>query len=184
MQDEIVWIENVKKGKIQDFGFLVERYAKLSFSVAYNVVKDYDDANDIIQESMMLAYENIQKFNMDSKFSTWLYRIVFNHALRFSKKKKFFGEIENVSVPDNIEVEEEDLWFNETNYDKLSEAMARLKDNERFIIELYYYHNQSVKEISGVCTLSESNVKVLLYRSRQKLANLLLKINKNRIVNI
>lgn len=182
MQDEIVWIENVKKGKIQDFGFLVERYAKLSFSVAYNVVKDYDDANDIVQESMMLAYENIQKFNMDSKFSTWLYRIVFNHALRFSKKKKFFGEIENVSVPDDIE--EEDLLLNETNFNKLSDAMARLKENERFIIELYYYHNQSIKEISGVCSLSESNVKVLLYRSRQKLADLLLETNKNRIVNI
>lgn len=167
MKDEIEWIENVKNGNIQAFGYLVERYSKLSFSVAYNVVKNYDDANDIVQESMILAFENIQKFNMDSKFSTWLYRIVFNHALRFSKKKKFFGEIEDVR---DSEETEDVLDFQEHHFEKLANAMSSLKENERFVLELYYYHNQSVKEIATVCSISESNVKILLFRSRKKLS--------------
>lgn len=170
MKDEIEWIENVKNGNIQAFGYLVERYSKLSFSVAYNVVKNYDDANDIVQESMILAFENIQKFNMDSKFSTWLYRIVFNHALRFSKKKKFFGEIEDVRDSDETE---DVLDFHEHHFEKLANAISGLKENERFVLELYYYHNQSVKEIATVCSISESNVKVLLFRSRKKLSELM-----------
>lgn len=174
MQDELLWIENVKTGKVQDFGHLVERYAKYSFSVAYNIVKDYDDANDIVQESMMLAYENIQKFNMDSKFSTWLYRIVFNHALRFSKKKKFFGEIDSVSMPEDDD-ESEELLLNEIQFEQLGKAMESLKETERLMLELYYFQNQSIKEIAMVCSLTESHVKVLLHRTRQKLSQILKK---------
>jgi RNA polymerase sigma-70 factor (ECF subfamily) len=73
------------------------------------------------------------------------------------------------------DIESEELQLNEIQLDQLGKAIETLKETERLMLELYYFQNQSIKEIAMVCSLTESHVKVLLHRTRQKLSQILKK---------
>lgn len=159
------YIDLIIKGHTAYYKHLVDRYAKMSFAVAYRIVKDSDDSQDIVQEAFIAAYENLKDFKGESKFSTWLYRIVTNKALAFKNKQKFFDEIEECSQLDS----EYDEDINTKNEILVKKALLDLNDKERFIIELFYFQEQSIKEIALIVLASEANVKVLLHRARKKM---------------
>ena len=159
------YIDLIIKGNNECYKHLVNRYAKMSFAVAYRIVKDSDDSQDIVQEAFIAAYENLKEFKGESKFSTWLYRIVTNKALAFKNKQKFFDEIEDHGHLD-VEYDKDVDTKNELQVKK---ALLVLNDKERFIIELFYYQEQSIKEIALIVVATEANVKVLLHRARKKM---------------
>lgn len=158
------YIDLIIKGNTACYKHLVDRYAKMSFAVAYRIVKDSDDSQDIVQEAFIAAYENLKEFKGESKFSTWLYRIVTNKALVFKNKQKLFNEIDEYGQLDS----EYDEDINTQNEILVKKALLDLNDKERFIIELFYYQEQSIKEIALIVLASEANVKVLLHRARKK----------------
>lgn len=157
------YIDLIIKGNTACYKHLVDRYAKMSFAVAYRIVKDSDDSQDIVQEAFIAAYENLKEFKGESKFSTWLYRIVTNKALVFKNKQKLFNEIDEYGQLDS----EYDEDINTQNEILVKKALLDLNDKERFIIELFYYQEQSIKEIALIVLASEANVKVLLHRARK-----------------
>ena len=158
-------IDSILKGETASFKHLVDRYAKMSFAVAYRIIKDSDESQDVVQESFIAAYENLKNFKGESKFSTWLYRIVTNKALAFKNKQKFFDEVDSHGHLDAEYDEEVDLQ----NEKLVKKALSVLQDRERFIIELFYYQEQSIKEIGYIMQATEANVKVLLHRARKKM---------------
>jgi len=158
-------IDLVLKGRTDCFGYLVDRYSKLSFAVAYRIVKDSADSQDVIQEAFIAAYENLKDFKGESKFSTWLYRIVTNKALALKNKQRFFEEVEEQGQLDVEYTEELEL----ANEKIVRDALNMLHDKDRLIIELFYYQDQSIKEISQIIQLTEVNVKVMLHRARKKM---------------
>jgi RNA polymerase sigma-70 factor (ECF subfamily) len=163
--DEGLLIQSILKGNSNAFGILVDQYAKLCFSIAYRISNSAEDAQDIVQDSFISAYENLREFKQDAKFSTWLYRITLNKALAFKKKQSFFEPTDEIHVEDHP-VEEELHLDNEK---KIKTALKSLNENERLVIDLYYYQEQSIKEISIICALSEANVKVIMHRARKKM---------------
>lgn len=165
-------VESILKGNTTQFSLLVDAYSKMCFSVAYRIVNDIDEAQDIVQESFISAFEHLKGFKGDAKFSTWLYRIVMNKAIAFKNKQKYFVEIENQSIVDEDYDEELEA---KTSLDA-KKALSVLNEKERLIIELFYYQEQSVKEISHICQTTEVNIKVQLHRARKKMNDVL---NKN-----
>lgn len=162
---DLEYVALVQKGDSTQFGYLVERYSKMCYAVAFRIVKDSDDSQDIVQESFIAAYENIKNFKGESKFSTWLYRIVANKSLALKKKQKYFNEMD-----DQIELAEDNSEEIDARNEKLvQQALKILPDRERLLIDLFYYQDQSIKDISTILHLSEVNVKVLLYRARNKM---------------
>lgn len=158
-------IDLVLKGRTDCFSYLVDRYSKLSFAVAYRIVKDTADSQDVVQDAFIAAYENLRDFKGESKFSTWLYRIVTNKALTLKNKQRFFEEVDEYGQLD-VEYNEELELANEKF---VREALNMLHDKDRLILELFYYQDQSIKEISQVLQLTEANVKVMLHRARKKM---------------
>ncbi len=163
--DEIALIESIQRGNTHAFGILVDRYAKMCFSLALRVCQDSEDAEDIVQEGMIAAYQNITGFKKDSKFSTWLYKIVLNKALAAKKKQTFFDSVDNVAKAE----EGDDLEMQIKGENQIKVALASLNEKERIIIDLYYFQEQSIREISEICQLTEANVKVLMHRARKKM---------------
>lgn len=175
MQEQLL-VSRAIKGDINAFGTLAELYAKMCFSIAYRVVKDYDHANDITQDALIAAFENIQKFKEQSKFSTWLYRIVFNKALSFKNKTTYAVDV--TEVPREYLEEEEELHIDEKISPKIiKDALDSLNDIERMHIELFYYQEQSIRDISTICNISEVNTKVILHRARKKMKIYLTNVN-------
>jgi RNA polymerase sigma-70 factor (ECF subfamily) len=137
----------------------------MSYAVAFRIVKDSDDSHDIVQESFIAAYENLKYFKGESKFSTWLYRIVANKALAMKNKQRYFDEVDEHA---ELEVDyNEDLDLR--NERLIKQALKTLNDKERLIIDLFYYQDQSIKEISHIAQSTEVNIKVILHRARKKM---------------
>ena len=159
------YISFILKGDSSLFRHLVDRYAKMSFAVAYRIIKDSDDSQDIVQESFIAAFENLKTFKGESKFSTWLYRIVVNKALAMKNKQKYFDEVDDQGQQEDEYNDEIDI----RNELLVKQALNALNDKERLVIDLFYYQDQSIKEISQIIPSTEVNIKVILHRARKKM---------------
>lgn len=167
-------ILKIKSGDTSQYRYLVDRYSKMSYAIAYRIVPDADDCQDIVQDAFISAYENLKDFKGDAKFSTWLYRIVTNKALTFKNKLKYFEDVDTQPIED--EPYEETLENMKAEWLKL--ALTQLTDSERLVIDLFYYQEQTIKEIGYICHLTEANIKVLLHRARKKMNDFLQKKTK------
>lgn len=164
--DEHQLIASIRKGNTHSFGILMDRYTKMCYSIAYRISGDNDEVEDIVQESFIAAYENLKSFKSESKFSTWLYRITLNKALLYKKKQQYFEPAEEINHIDEEDTEEDIHAANEAT---LKKALSTLGDKERLLIDLYYYQEQSIRDIATICGISEVNAKVMLHRARKKI---------------
>ncbi|MGB2809228.1 MAG: sigma-70 family RNA polymerase sigma factor [Sedimentisphaerales bacterium] len=170
-----------QKGCRESFAELVERYGISLFKFLRYKTNNLQDAEDLVQESFIRAYENIHRYKDSCKFSTWLFtiaaRLAYSHFRR-SRSCRTLGEIESEDLqPGQMIVEQEShecLW-----------AMARdLSKNQYQALWLKYAQHMSIKEIAMVLRKSQVNVKVLLYRARINLAKRLQNVDVENEVQV
>jgi len=158
-------IKRAISGDSEALAILVDKYKDIAYNLALSIVKNKEDAQDITQESFLSVLENINRFRNTSKFSTWLYRIVYNQSIGFVKKVNRITTVDYsvlLETPEN-EVNKED------KIQDLYKAINKLEDTDRNIIMLFYLAEKSIKEIVQITGLSISNIKVILHRARKKL---------------
>lgn len=171
------YIQQTLQGDVQSFGFLVEKYQDFVFTIAYRIVKTKEEAEEVAQDSFVKAFQSLESYRGEAKFSSWLYSIVYRKALdalRKEKKHKASELLEDITEGDAFRVDNA-LQYLEADERKnvIQECILKLSEEEAVIITLYYFEEQSVREISGITALSEENIKVKLHRSRKKLFTLL-----------
>ena len=170
-------IDSVRKGNDSDYSIIVNRYKNKAFSVLKRMLKDEFDAEEILQDCFLKAYNSLGSFKGEAKFSTWFYRIVYNSALTKLSSKKRKIESEMISVEENFNLVSE---YNSTVIEKkdlkefIHEIVNKLPERYSAIIAMFYLNEMSIDEISEVMQISASNVKVLLHRSRNALRDLIL----------
>lgn len=177
------YIEQVLNGRTNAFSFLVDRHKDRSFNLAFRICGNREEAEEIIQDSFLKAFRSLGTFKMKSSFATWLYRIVYNTAVSSvrSGRKIIVSLDENPgALNDFYERSETDHQADTDHRNKIVNfALQKLDEEDRGIIILYYYEELSVEEISGVTGLSVSAIKTRLFRSRQKMMEV---IEKNEII--
>lgn len=170
-------IDKVLNGDTNAFGELVDRYQNFVFTIAIRILKVTEDAEEVAQDSFIKAYDSLSSFRGDSKFSTWLYKIVYHKSLdriKMNKRHRTY-EINEEVTEDTLNHIENGLEFmlNTERTQIIKQCIAQLSEEEAAIISLYYFEEQSVKEIVKMTDLTEDNIKIKLYRSRKKLFSLL-----------
>lgn len=155
-------IKQAKDGDIHALNELIDNHKELAFSIAFKHLKNKEDAEDIVQNSFIIVLKAIESFRSEAKFSTWLYRIVYHECMKALKKKQLTVTYipEFIEIPDDFEQEEEM---------NVNELLAILKPIEYTIITLFYLKEKSINEITKITSLSKANIKVILYRARQKM---------------
>ena len=170
-------IDRTLQGDTNAFGELVDRYQNFVFTVAIRIVKISEEAEEVAQDSFIKAFDSLSTFRGDSKFSTWLYRIVYHKSLDRVKKNNRHRtyEINEEITDDSLDHIENGLEFmlSEERTKMIKECIDLLPPEDAAIISLYYFEEQTVKEIAKVTDLTEDNIKIKLYRSRKKLFSLL-----------
>ena len=170
-------IDRTLQGDTNAFGELVDRYQNFVFTVAIRIVKIAEEAEEVAQDSFIKAFDSLSTFRGDSKFSTWLYRIVYHKSLDRVKKNNRHRtyEINEEITDDSLDHIENGLEFmlSEERTKMIKECIDLLPPEDAAIISLYYFEEQTVKEIAKVTDLTEDNIKIKLYRSRKKLFSLL-----------
>lgn len=182
--DEII-IERVLSGDRNAYAMIVNRYKDKVYSLVFGILRNEDDAKELAQEVFIKAFTALKKFRKESSFSTWIYRIAYNTAISETRKSKqkaksFDDQLEKASsmdLSDTLEIEEE----NKQRKALLHQALNELKAEERLILMLYYFEEQSIEEISQSSGLSQSNVKVKLFRLRNKLKEIMIRMGKTEL---
>ena len=171
-------IDSVRKGNESDYSIIVNRYKNKAFSMLKRMLKNEFDAEEVLQDCFLKAYNSLNSFKGESKFSTWFYRIVYNSALTKLSSGKRKTEEEMISLEEHFNLETE---YNANEIEKkdlnrfIKEIITKLPERYSAIITMFYLNEMTIEEISEVTQLSVSNVKVMLYRSRNALRDLILK---------
>jgi RNA polymerase sigma-70 factor (ECF subfamily) len=168
-------VKRVLSGDTSAFAYFVDCYQDMAFTFAYRVCGNEQDAEDIVQESYVKAYRNLHGFRAESKFSTWLYRIVYNTAVTHSKKRLW--EVDRETEADNVlHLAEDTLQVEVEAMDRkavVNDILGRMPTGEALLLTLYYLEDHPVKEIVKITGLNEANVKVRLFRARKSFKELL-----------
>ncbi len=158
-------IHEAISGDSRSLTILIDKYKDIAYSLALSIVKNREDAKDITQDSFLKVLENISRFRNEAKFSTWLYRIVYNQSVGFMNRVNRKKEIDYTMLLENSEINDS----HEEKIQQLYKAISALDDTGRNIIILFYLAEKSIKEIRQITGFSVANIKVILYRSRKKI---------------
>lgn len=164
---------------LKEFEELVIESEKMVFNLAYRMTGNIEDAKDISQEAFIKAYKNIDKFNKESKFSTWVCSILKNTAIDFLRKKTSNLKKQEKLLNENTKEKytpdiQEEFEKKETSI-FVQKAIEELPINYREIIILRDIQSQSYEEISKILDLSLGTVKSRLNRGRGILKDILIK---------
>ena len=183
-----IYIEKVLLGDTAAFSFLVESYKDMAYTIALKIVRSPEDAEEVAQDSFVKAYQRLQTFKGDSKFSTWLYTIVYRTAISKIRKKKL--EVTDIDeyVIENHSI---DFSFPQLNLLKVEEqkkyvtlAINSLPELDALLITLFYLNENTFDEIMEITGLTKTNIKVRLFRARKKLYKELSQILKTELKTI
>lgn len=176
--NEQLYVKQVLSGNTSAFSYFVETYQDMAITIAYRICGNRQDAEDVVQESFVKAYRNLHGFRSDSKFSTWLYRIVFNTAVTLSKSSIWIAQNEtNIEDAAYLSSEGTDRDIDHTEQKEMvNHILQKIPKGDALLLTLYYMEDNSVKEIAKITGLNESNVKVKLFRARALFKEMLVRI--------
>ena len=172
-------------GQKRAFEGLVRRYQKLVYNVIYQMVQSHETSADLTQDTFLKAYKNLGSFRSNANLKPWLLKIASNTALNHIRdsKSKYFDSLEEMleespqaEPPSSDCVEEEvELRFSQL---MLQEALLKLSPRQRQIFVLRYQHDLSYQDVAGIVDETESAIKSILFRIREKLRKILLEQEK------
>ncbi len=185
-KEDLYYIERTRKGDLQAFGKLVEKHEKFAYTLAMRMLRNQEEAEEATQDSFVKVFHKLAMFEGKSKFTTWLYKIVFNESLTRLRKSKNnilnfdeIAEIGSMDLKDGLSILQ-----SSQRKELLRKGLDSIKPTESAILTLFYLEEQSINEIEDITGLAESHIKVLLHRGRKSLLNAMQKITKEELTTL
>lgn len=188
---ELPLVQAAKKGDLEAFSQLVKRYDRNIFRIAQHITHNEEDAQDVVQEAFLKAYQNLEQFQGNSKFYTWLVRIAVNEALMKLRRRR---TDRTVSIDEDVETEEgsmprevadwgpnpEQLYGQSELSEILKKTVQGLPPGFRTVFVLRDVEGLSTEETAEMLGLSVPAVKSRLLRARLQLRERLSKYFKSK----
>lgn len=172
--EEAAAIVLVQQGRTDAFELLVQRYMRRAFAVAYRLLGHREDAEDVVQEAMLAALTNIHTFDTSRSFGPWLYRIVVTRGLNFRKSRSRretqpleHGAFASREPSPAQGAEREGLRT------AVSQALARLPEKQRMVVQLFELDGFSGAEIAAMLGIPAGTVRWHLHEARRSLRGML-----------
>jgi len=169
--EELVF--RAKGGSSVCFEELVERFGGRLHHVLMRKTGNAEDAEDLVQETFVKAYQNLHRYEPRYQFSTWLFTIGMRLAISHYRKAKKNPALRMVSEVESVEAGPEALASRREESENLWQQARRLPADQYDALWLRYAEELPVKEIAMVMNKSRVNVKVLLYRARMNMMKIL-----------
>ena len=170
-----VILARARQGDEDAFRVLVELHARAAFRLAYRLMKDEHDAEDVVQESFIRAHRRLPGFESRANFGTWLHRIIVNCALDALRARDGRGEKRRetpVELPDTLIFEgpsPERLARSNEIKRRVEASMQSLTDQERVAFTLRHHEGRSIEDISETLGIQASAAKHAVFRAVRKL---------------
>lgn len=157
------------------FRELLEQYQERLYWQCRNIVKNHEDADDVLQNTFVKIFRNIEKFKGESQLFSWMYRIATNEAITFlnnrAKKQRISSEELQQQIIDNLE---NDVYFDGDEIQlKLQKAISTLPDKQQQVFNMKYFQELKYKEISDILGTSEGALKASYHHATRKIEEFL-----------
>ena len=162
-------VARAQEGYVDAYELLVERHSPMAYRVALRLVGNHHDAQDVAQDALIAAWENLARFRSGSSFSTWLYQIVTRRALNKLSRGRAASSLD--LLRDITDPAEETAMQAERNLavDAVTDALAALPFAQRVVIVLHHFEGLSYAEVASVTDSTEPAVRSHLFRARRAL---------------
>ena len=162
-------MEQCKKGETSAFSALYHLHSKEVYNTIYRLVPHTGEAEDLLQEVFVAAFQAIHRFENTGGFRAWIKRIAINHSISWIRKQKVRW----------VELEEKDSYLKEEEsidesafvfkVAEVKKAIEQLPDSNRTIVQLYLFENIPQEEIAQILGISYNNVRIQYHRSKLKI---------------
>lgn len=170
-------ISEVLAGNSRAYADLIRRYQHMVYTLAVRMLGNREVAEETTQDVFVKVYKSLRNFRGDSKFSTWLYKVAYHRILDASGRESRQKVIRSTIRPDVVYTASTETTWNTVMIKERREFLHRileqLSQDENAVLSLFYLQELSIREISGIMNLSQSAVKVRLFRAREQLKLLL-----------
>lgn len=168
--EERKWIDQILAGDTQSFSCLIAKYEKMAYTLAFRLMGNKEEAEEVTQDAFIKVYGALDTFKFESKFSTWLYRIVYRTALTALRQQKIFTDYDEAR-PEELTEDEMDsassLLERNDRREIISNVLKMLSSDEAMLLTLFYLEECSIEDIRQITDLTVSNIKVKLFRARK-----------------
>jgi RNA polymerase sigma-70 factor (ECF subfamily) len=182
--EDRLFLELYMKNKDEAFLYLIEKYAAQIFNTCMNIVRHFEDAEDVTQEVFTTVYISLENFNGTSKLSTWIYGIALNKSKEFLRKKtrqkrsgymiQWDNDISHSLTKATIEFNHPGVLLENKERTKLLfNAIDQLSMNQKIAYTLHNIDGISYNEVAEIMGLSIASVESLIFRAKRKLKQLL-----------
>ena len=169
-------LARAKAGDKDGFRLLVERHSRSVFRLAFRLTGNEQDAEDVVQETFLRAYKQLQHFESRASFGTWLYRIAANYSLDLIRSRQRRQEHRPADEETDAMLEipaaapgPDRVAYSAQVEERISSAMAELSEQERTAFVLRHFEGFSIDEIAATLGLGASAAKHSIFRAVQKL---------------
>lgn len=163
-------INAVLQGDAEQYNELVVRHKDYAYSIALKIVNNSMDAEEIAHDAFIKAFKSLKKFNQKAKFTTWLYRIVFNTSVSHTRKNQLaVDDIDEITIQPASSMNSSEPIISQERQHFIGEAMKKLLPMDATLLTLFYLKQLNLEEIGEVVGIKADGVKVKLFRARKRL---------------
>lgn len=175
LTDEIILIQELQDSKRRDKAFrvLISQYKERLYWHIRKIVIVHDDADDVLQNTFIKIFKNIEKFNSESKLYSWMYRIATNESITFINKRAKERNVDISKYHEHlISTLENDIYFSGDEIQLiLQKAIATLPQKQRLVFNMKYFDALKYNEISEVLETSVGALKASYFHAVKKIEN-------------
>ena len=161
-------IDQIKKGDIQSFELIIEKYQRSLFIYCFGMLNNIQETEDAVQDIFIKAYEKLNSYSYSVSFSAWLYKISYNHCINIIRRKKLIKFIPFIDF--------NDAYYEDRDYEnkyeiskELQMALSNLSIEDRILILSKVLENKSYEELSIMLGKSQATIRKRYERARKKL---------------
>jgi RNA polymerase sigma-70 factor (ECF subfamily) len=170
--DDAQLVTASKNGDQDAFSLLVQRYQRRVFNLVFRMLQDYEEASEVTQEAFLAAWQGLPAFRGEARFSTWLYRISYNCALKQIETRKRDKALQTaLQAEQTFEGEDPKNALLEMldNQEMVQEQLSQLPPKYRIVLILRHLQDMTYEEMAEVLTMPVGTIKTHLFRARNLL---------------
>jgi RNA polymerase sigma-70 factor (ECF subfamily) len=170
--DDTQWVTASKNGDQDAFSFLVQQYQRRVFNLVFRMLQNYEEASEVTQEAFLAAWQGLPSFRGEARFSTWLYRIAYNCALKQLETRKRERALQTALQAEHSIANEDPknaLLELLDNQEMVQEQLSQLPPKYRIVLILRHLQDMTYEEMAEVLTMPVGTIKTHLFRARNLL---------------
>ncbi|MEO7262624.1 MAG: RNA polymerase sigma factor [Jatrophihabitantaceae bacterium] len=171
--DDGYLVRRAQEGYLDAYAELVNRHSLLAYRVALRILGHHQDAEDVAQDALVTAWQQLPQFRGESSFSTWLYRIVTRRAVNRINRDRRHSSTEGLAEWADLSAQTEMAFERNQTVDAVTDAIQALPPAQRVVVVLHHLEGLSYAEVATVTASSVPAVRSQLYRARRALGSAL-----------